>query len=107
MRRLALTRFFAIFVFLSRRSSPRNTFILRPMQPVLYRHHQVPVAEEDFSKPCNDAGLSVKQVRIKADKEIIGQRKSIVEHPFGTIKRGMDAGYCLTRGLRKVTEESP
>jgi hypothetical protein len=69
------------------------------------RRHQVPVAEEDFSKPCNDAGLSVKQVRIKADKRIVGQRKSIVEHPFGTIKRGMDAGYCLTRRLRKVTGE--
>jgi hypothetical protein len=32
------------------------------------RRHQVPVAEEDFSKPRNDEGLSVKQVRIKADK---------------------------------------
>jgi len=29
-------------------------------------------------------------------------RKSIVEHPFGTIKRGMDQGYFLTRGLKKV-----
>ncbi|MDR0721901.1 MAG: transposase [Treponema sp.] len=33
------------------------------------------------------------------------QRKSIVEHPFRTIKRSMDAGYCLTRGLRKVAGE--
>jgi hypothetical protein len=63
------------------------------------------VVEEDFSKPCNDTGLSVKQVRIKADKGIVRRRKSIVGHPFGTIKRGMDAGYCLTRGLRNVTGE--
>jgi hypothetical protein len=63
------------------------------------------MAEEDFSKSYNDTGLSVKQVRIKADKGIVGQRKSIVEHPFGTIKRGMDAGYCLTRGIRTVTGE--
>jgi hypothetical protein len=61
------------------------------------------VTEEDSSKPCNDAGLPVKQVRIKAEEGIVGQRKSIVEHPFGTIKRGMDAGYCLTPGIRKVT----
>jgi hypothetical protein len=31
--------------------------------------HQVPMAEEDFSKPCNDVGLSVKQMRIKAVEE--------------------------------------
>jgi hypothetical protein len=69
------------------------------------RRHQVPMAEEDFSQVCNDTGLWVKQMRIKADKEIIRQRKSIVEHPFGTIKRSMDAGYCLTRGLRNVAGE--
>jgi len=28
-----------------------------------------------------------------------------VEHPFGTVKRAMDAGYCLTKGLRNVTGE--
>jgi hypothetical protein len=67
--------------------------------------HQGPVTEEDFSKPCNDTGLSVKQVRIKADEGIIRRRKSIVEHPFETIKRGMEAGYYLTRGLRTVTGE--
>jgi hypothetical protein len=69
------------------------------------RRHQVPMAEEDFSKSYNDTGLSVKQVRIKADKGMVRRRKSIVEHPFGTIQRGMDAGYCLTRGLRNVTGE--
>jgi transposase len=53
----------------------------------------------------NDAGLSVKQIRIKADQGIIRQRKSIAEHPFGTIKQNMDAGYCLTRGLQNVAGE--
>jgi hypothetical protein len=42
--------------------------------------------------------LAVKQVRIKARKEILAQRTCIVEHPFGTIKRSMDAGYCLLKG---------
>jgi hypothetical protein len=60
---------------------------------------------EDFSKSWNEAGLFVKQMRIKPEKGIIRQRKSIVEHPFGTIKRSMDAGYCLTRGLRNVAGE--
>ena len=33
------------------------------------------------------------------------QRKALAEHPFGTIKRGMDAGYFLLRGLEKVRAE--
>jgi transposase len=69
------------------------------------RRHQVPMAEGDFSKTYNDRELLVKQIRIKADPNIIRQRKSIVEHPFGTVKRNMDAGYCLTRGLRNVRGE--
>jgi len=67
--------------------------------------YKIPMAEEDFSKEYNDQDLAVKQIRIKPDKEIIKQRKSIAEHPFGTIKRAMDAGYCLTRGLENVMGE--
>ena len=69
----------------------------------IYSHHVRGIALEDFSKEYNDEGLAVKQVRIKPDKEIVSQRKGIVEHPFGTVKRTMDAGYCLTKGLKNVT----
>ena len=31
--------------------------------------------------------------------------KALVEHPFGTMKRGMDQGYFLLKGLRKVRGE--
>ena len=34
------------------------------------------------------------------------KRQMIVEHPFGTIKRSMDAGYFLTRGLESVNTEA-
>jgi transposase len=67
--------------------------------------YQVPMAASDFSKEYNDQNLAVKQIRIKPDPAIVKQRKSIVEHPFGTIKRAMDAGYCLTKGLRNVGGE--
>jgi transposase len=67
--------------------------------------YQVPMAASDFSKEYNDQGLAVKQIRIKPDPAIVKQRKSIVEHPFGTVKRAMDAGYCLTKGLRNVGGE--
>jgi len=67
--------------------------------------YQVPMAKSSFSKTYNDKDLVVKQIRIKPDKEKVKQRKSIVEHPFGTIKRGMDCGYCLTKGLKNVLGE--
>lgn len=34
------------------------------------------------------------------------QRQMIVEHPFGTIKRPMNAGYYLCRGMESVTGET-
>jgi hypothetical protein len=53
--------------------------------------------EPAFSKIYNDQGLSVKQVRIRADRTLVKERKSIVEHPFGTIKRAMDGGIVFAR----------
>ena len=38
-------------------------------------------------------------------REIFDLRKSTVEHPFGTMKRGFDQGYLLMKGLRKATGE--
>ena len=67
--------------------------------------HEVAMAEAAFTKTFDDEGLHVRQVRIKADAAAVGERKSIVEHPFGTIKRAMDSGYCLTKGLANVAGE--
>jgi|GEM_PF-5826741 len=63
------------------------------------------MAEGDFTKGYDGGNLAVRQVRVKADKVKTGQRKSIVEHPFGTVKRAMDTRYCLTKGLRNVNGE--
>ena len=47
-----------------------------------------------------------KQLEInKASKNILSQRKCIVEHPFGTIKRDMNQGRFLTKGLESVRGE--
>ena len=40
------------------------------------------------------------------DRQKMSQRLSISEHPFGTIKRWMDAGYYLLCGKRKVDGET-
>ena len=70
-----------------------------------HKRHQVPMKASDFKKEYDGRDLAVQQIRIAPDKEIVKQRKSIVEHPFGTIKRNMDAGYCLMKGLVNVNGE--
>jgi transposase len=49
--------------------------------------------------------LDEMQRRVAAHPAKMKQRKALAEHPFGTIKRGMDAGYFLLRGLEKVRAE--
>ena len=43
--------------------------------------------------------------RVAAHPEKLKQRRSIVEHPFGTIKRSMDQGYFLMKRLVNVRTE--
>jgi hypothetical protein len=43
--------------------------------------------------------------RVKKNREIMKLRKAIVEHPFGTIKRWMNAGWFLCKGLEAVRTE--
>jgi transposase len=43
--------------------------------------------------------------RLKRDRGLYAQRKALSEHPFGTMKRAMDQGYFLLKGLRKVRGE--
>ncbi|MCL2266077.1 MAG: transposase, partial [Treponema sp.] len=68
-------------------------------------YFEVGISEFDFEKDFYDKDLSVKQIHIKPDSKIYKQRKSIAEHPFGTVKKSMDGRYCLTKGKRKVTGE--
>jgi transposase len=43
--------------------------------------------------------------RMRLNPEVMGERKKVVEHAFGTIKRAFGAPYLLLRGLRKVSGE--
>jgi transposase len=70
-----------------------------------YQRFEIKMLKSDFLKPYNDSDLFVKQIHINSDEEIVKKRKSIVEHPFGTIKRNMNAGYCLTKGFENVGGE--
>jgi transposase len=43
--------------------------------------------------------------RLKVHPDYRIERSSLVEHPFGTLKRGMNQGYFLLKGLEKVRGE--
>jgi transposase len=45
------------------------------------------------------------QARNRGRPELLKLRKTLAEHPFGTIKWGMDQGFFLLKGMRKVTTE--
>lgn len=43
--------------------------------------------------------------RLRRERALFAQRKALAEHPFGTMKRAMDQGYFLLKGLTKVRGE--
>jgi len=49
--------------------------------------------------------LEAMEQRVRRRPEVMRQRKQLVEHPFGTMKRWWDAGYFFMRGLEKVRTE--
>ena len=49
--------------------------------------------------------LDEMQRRVDANPDMMWKRKCIVEHPFGTLKRTMNQGYFLTKGLSSVKAE--
>jgi len=49
--------------------------------------------------------LEAMEQRLGRDRALFTQRKALSEPPFGTMKRGMDQGYFLLKGLQKVRGE--
>jgi transposase len=58
-----------------------------------------------IKRSVDEALLEEMAQRVRSEPDKVKQRKSIVEHPFGTIKRTMDQGYFLTRRLCNVRTE--
>lgn len=58
-----------------------------------------------IARRAHEEYAEVMEVRVKARPELQQQRKCVVEHPFGTMKRAMDFGYFLLKGLKKVRGE--
>ena len=49
--------------------------------------------------------LDIVDKRTEENKELYRKRQMIVEHPFGTVKRGWGFSYFLTKGLESVRTE--
>jgi transposase len=58
-----------------------------------------------ITREQNEGLMEAMARRVKKNREIMKSRKAIVEHPFGTIKRWMNAGYFLCKGLEAVRTE--
>lgn len=43
--------------------------------------------------------------RVDENKELFGKRSPIIEHPYGTVKRGWGYNYTLVKGIEKVNGE--
>lgn len=49
--------------------------------------------------------LEAMEAQLRREPHLFAHRKELAEHPYGTMKRGMDQGYFLLKGLRKVRGE--
>jgi len=58
-----------------------------------------------ITRSLDEGVLEAMERRVRSHAEKLKRRKGIVEHAFGTIKRTMNQGYFLTRGLTNVGTE--
>ena len=62
-------------------------------------------ANRRISREANEHLMEQMAARLKAQPEKFRLRKSLVEHPFGTIKRAFGYDHFLLKGLEKVRAE--
>lgn len=58
-----------------------------------------------ITRTATEAVMEEMAARVQERPQIMKLRKAIVEHPFGTMKRAMNAGYFLCKGLEAVRAE--
>jgi len=58
-----------------------------------------------ITREASEDLMEAMAVRVKSNRDIMKSRKALVEHPFGTIKRGMGMSYFLCKGLGAVRAE--
>jgi transposase len=58
-----------------------------------------------ITRALNQSALDAAARRVRDNPQVMRERKCIVEHPFGTIKRAWGYGHFLMRGMAKVRTE--
>jgi hypothetical protein len=58
-----------------------------------------------FYRWAEEGLLSEMEARLRAEPWVMDARKATVEHVFGSVKRGLNQGYLLLRGLGRVAGE--
>lgn len=58
-----------------------------------------------ISRSAGEPALGRADARARARPDLMRRRKALAEHPFGTMKRHINGGYFLTRGLPNVRAE--
>jgi len=58
-----------------------------------------------FGREFNDKNLKLRQIHYVPDKELLKRRKSLSEHPFGTVRRCLGADCLLMKRFSGVTAE--
>ena len=76
----------------------------KPCRDWLKAEGKEPVREKKSNNVVFEK-IKVVILNLRPDREKMSQRLCLSEHPFGTIKHSMNAGYFLLNGLEKVTGE--
>lgn len=59
----------------------------------------------EIKRHINEEVMEEMAKRVRKDPDKLRSRGSLVEHPWGTMKRTLDQGYFLMRGIEKVNAE--
>ena len=70
-----------------------------------YYHAERLMPPSAYNKQYDDSPLPLRKVHIAENKQLMQQRKCIVEHPFGTVKRSLGVSYLLLKGKQKAEGE--
>lgn len=70
----------------------------------IYRAERL-IRLSEYNKEYDATPVPLKRIHIPENKEIVRQRKCIVEHPFGTIKNNMGVSQLLLRTIPKAEGE--
>lgn len=76
----------------------------KPCKDWLKAEGKEPVKTRKTQK-CRFEKIKIVVLKLRPDREKMAQRLCLSEHPFGTIKHSMNAGYFLLNGMEKVTGE--